>query len=55
MLLLNLTAAYEGVPGGAAWDGGAGAGRIVNVASTAGLVGYPYVAAYCAAKHGLVG
>jgi NAD(P)-dependent dehydrogenase (short-subunit alcohol dehydrogenase family) len=31
------------------------AGRIVNVASTAGLVGYPFVAAYCAAKHGVVG
>lgn len=31
------------------------AGRIVNVASTAGLTGYPYVSAYCAAKHGLVG
>jgi NAD(P)-dependent dehydrogenase (short-subunit alcohol dehydrogenase family) len=31
------------------------AGRVVNVASTAGLVGYPYVAAYCAAKHGVVG
>ncbi|MEE8274200.1 MAG: SDR family NAD(P)-dependent oxidoreductase [Alphaproteobacteria bacterium] len=30
-------------------------GRIVNVASTAGLRGYAYVAAYCAAKHGLVG
>lgn len=30
-------------------------GRIVNVASTAGLTGYAYVAAYCAAKHGLVG
>jgi NAD(P)-dependent dehydrogenase (short-subunit alcohol dehydrogenase family) len=32
-----------------------GWGRIVNVASTAGLKGYPYVAAYCAAKHGVVG
>ncbi|HUA56734.1 MAG TPA: SDR family NAD(P)-dependent oxidoreductase [Candidatus Sulfotelmatobacter sp.] len=32
-----------------------GFGRIVNVASTAGLVGYRYVAAYAAAKHGLVG
>jgi NAD(P)-dependent dehydrogenase (short-subunit alcohol dehydrogenase family) len=31
------------------------AGRIVNVASTAGLVGYANVAAYCAAKHGVVG
>ena len=30
-------------------------GRIVNVASTAGLVGYRYVAAYCAAKHGVIG
>ncbi|MGA7489727.1 MAG: SDR family oxidoreductase, partial [Xanthobacteraceae bacterium] len=32
-----------------------GFGRVVNVASTAGLKGYPYVAAYCAAKHALVG
>ncbi len=30
-------------------------GRIVNVASTAGITGYRYVSAYCAAKHGLVG
>ncbi|MBB1251276.1 SDR family NAD(P)-dependent oxidoreductase [Rhizobium sp. G21] len=29
--------------------------RIVNVASTAGLTGYAYVSAYCAAKHGVVG
>lgn len=33
----------------------AGWGRIVNVASTAGQVGYAYVAAYCAAKHGVIG
>jgi NAD(P)-dependent dehydrogenase (short-subunit alcohol dehydrogenase family) len=33
----------------------AGWGRIVNVASTAGLKGYGYVSAYCAAKHGVVG
>ena len=32
-----------------------GFGRIVNVASTAGLTGYAYVTAYCAAKHGVVG
>lgn len=32
-----------------------GGGRIVNVASSAGLVGYAYVAAYCASKHALVG
>jgi NAD(P)-dependent dehydrogenase (short-subunit alcohol dehydrogenase family) len=30
-------------------------GRIVNIASTAGLKGYARVAAYCASKHGLVG
>ncbi|TZG32165.1 SDR family NAD(P)-dependent oxidoreductase [Agrobacterium sp. B1(2019)] len=29
--------------------------RIINVASTAGLTGYAYVSAYCAAKHGVVG
>ncbi len=33
----------------------AGWGRVVNVASTAGLTGYRYVAAYCAAKHGVIG
>jgi NAD(P)-dependent dehydrogenase (short-subunit alcohol dehydrogenase family) len=33
----------------------AGFGRIVNVASIAGLKGAAYVAAYCAAKHGVVG
>jgi len=31
------------------------AGRIVNVASTAGLKGYAYTSAYVAAKHGAVG
>ncbi|MEX0827518.1 MAG: SDR family oxidoreductase, partial [Haliea sp.] len=33
----------------------AGEGRIVNIASTAALKGYAYVAAYSAAKHGVVG
>lgn len=33
----------------------AGWGRIVNIASTAGQRGYPYVAAYVAAKHGVIG
>ncbi|WP_412083591.1 SDR family oxidoreductase [Streptomyces sp. 35M1] len=32
-----------------------GSGSIVNVASTAGLVGYRHFAGYVAAKHGLVG
>lgn len=30
-------------------------GRIVNVSSTAGLRGYAYCTAYCAAKHGIIG
>ena len=32
-----------------------GWGRLIAVASTAGLKGYPYVSGYCAAKHGVVG
>ena len=30
-------------------------GRILNVASIAGLMGAPYIAAYCASKHGVLG
>jgi len=33
----------------------AGFGRVVNVASTAGITGFGYTAAYCASKHALVG
>jgi short-subunit dehydrogenase len=32
-----------------------GTGHIVNVASVAGKVGFPHLATYCAAKHGVVG
>jgi len=32
-----------------------GRGRVINVASRAGLTGFAYVSAYCAAKHGVVG
>jgi len=34
---------------------GAGGGRVVNVASIAGLRGIRYTSAYCASKHALVG
>lgn len=30
-------------------------GRIINIASTAGLKGYSHMTAYCAAKHGVIG
>jgi 3-hydroxybutyrate dehydrogenase len=33
----------------------AGWGRVVNIASNAGVSGYGYSAAYCAAKHAMVG
>ena len=33
----------------------AGWGRLIAIASTAGLKGYPYVSPYCASKHGVVG
>jgi NAD(P)-dependent dehydrogenase (short-subunit alcohol dehydrogenase family) len=32
-----------------------GAGAIVNAASVVGVIGYPCLAAYCAAKHGVIG
>jgi NAD(P)-dependent dehydrogenase (short-subunit alcohol dehydrogenase family) len=32
-----------------------GFGRIINIASTAGLKGYPYVCGYVAAKHAVIG
>ena len=32
-----------------------GWGRVVNIASVAGLRGYAYTAAYCASKHGVIG
>jgi len=32
-----------------------GRGRVVAIASTAGVAGYPYTSAYCASKHAVVG
>ena len=55
MLRVNLTGAYHCIRAALPLLREAQQARIVNVASTAGLVGYPYVTAYCAAKHGLVG
>ncbi len=32
-----------------------GWGRIINIASRSGKIGHPFVSAYCASKHGVVG
>ncbi|VVE56056.1 3-hydroxyacyl-CoA dehydrogenase [Pandoraea capi] len=55
MIDVNLTGTYHCISAALPAMLTAGWGRIVNVASTAGLIGYPYVTAYCAAKHGVVG
>ena len=55
MISLNMTVAFlcsqQVIPAMRAKS----SGRIINIASTASLKGYPYVSAYCAAKHGLLG
>lgn len=52
---LNLMGAVHGIQAVLPGMKAAGTGRIVNIASTAGLVGYRYVSAYVAAKHAVVG
>ncbi|TPI67060.1 SDR family oxidoreductase [Mesorhizobium sp. B3-1-3] len=52
---VNLTGAFLTVKPALAGMLGRKQGRIVFVASTAGLKGYAYVAPYVAAKHGVVG
>lgn len=55
VLSVNLTGVYLVTQAALASVRRAGNGRIVNVASTAGLTGYAYVSAYCASKHGVIG
>ena len=55
MIDINLTSVYLFTRQALPAMREAGWGRIVNVASSAGLVGYRYVSAYVAAKHGVVG
>jgi NAD(P)-dependent dehydrogenase (short-subunit alcohol dehydrogenase family) len=55
LLAVNLTGTFlvtrQVIPDMVAKRGG----RVINIASTAGLVGYAYVTAYVAAKHGVIG
>ncbi|CBJ34410.1 SDR family NAD(P)-dependent oxidoreductase [Ralstonia solanacearum] len=55
MLAVNLTGTFLCTQAVLAEVQASGRGRIVNVASTAGLRGYAYVSAYTAAKHGVIG
>ncbi|HEY2254836.1 MAG TPA: SDR family oxidoreductase, partial [Variovorax sp.] len=55
MLAVNLTGTFLCTQAALPDLMAAGTGRIVNVASTAGQRGYAYVAAYVAAKHGVIG
>ncbi|HLH87968.1 MAG TPA: SDR family NAD(P)-dependent oxidoreductase [Xanthobacteraceae bacterium] len=54
-LAVNLTGAFLAVKPALAGMRARGFGRIVFIASTAGLEGYAYVAPYVAAKHGVIG
>lgn len=54
-ILLNLTSTFIAMQAVLPAMLAAGFGRIVNMASTAGLKGYAYVPSYCAAKHGVIG
>ena len=55
MLAVNLGGVVNCWQAGLSGMKSAGWGRLIAIASTAGLKGYPYVSAYCAAKHGVVG
>ncbi|MGU7770275.1 SDR family NAD(P)-dependent oxidoreductase [Burkholderia sp. MR1-5-21] len=55
MLAVNLTGTFLCTQAALGDVLACGRGRIVNVASTAGLRGYAYVSAYAAAKHGVIG
>ena len=55
MLAINATSAFLVTRASAPAMVERGFGRIVNLASTAGLEGAKYVAHYCAAKHAVIG
>jgi short-subunit dehydrogenase len=55
ILAINLKGAFHGIRAALPVMRSQGTGHIINVASTAGRRGSPYVGAYCASKFALVG
>lgn len=55
LLAINLSAVFLTLREGVRQMDGRGWGRLITVASTAGVKGFAYVPAYTAAKHGAVG
>lgn len=55
MMDVNLTGSFLTLREGARAMQSKSWGRLIAIASTAGLKGYPYVAPYAAAKHGVIG
>ncbi|HTX52249.1 MAG TPA: 3-hydroxybutyrate dehydrogenase [Candidatus Baltobacteraceae bacterium] len=55
ILAVNLSAAFHTIRTALPGMKQRGWGRLINIASVHGLVASPFKAAYCAAKHGLVG
>ncbi|QIG47710.1 SDR family oxidoreductase [Nordella sp. HKS 07] len=55
MMAVNVESAFTASRAALPGMIGLGFGRIINVASIAGLKGYAYVSAYCAAKHAVIG
>ncbi len=55
ILEIDATAPFRLIRGFAPQMVKAGWGRVVNIASNAGVSGYRYSSAYCAAKHAMVG
>lgn len=55
MLAVNVLGVFNSFQIAQASIGERGWGRLIAIASTAGLIGYPYVSHYCASKHAVIG
>lgn len=52
---VNLTGVFNTFRAGFEYLNQGPNGRLIAIASIAGLRGYPYISAYCASKHGVIG